>query len=64
MRALMGPEMVKKVKAIFQWDITTGGKTESWTVDLKNGDGSVYAGKAKKKAGCTLTVAEEDFVRL
>ena len=41
----MGPEMVKKVKAIFQWDITVDGKVISqWTVDLKSGDGEVYEG--------------------
>jgi len=64
MKSLMSPEMVKKVKAIFQWDITKDGKTSTWTVDLKSGSGEIYEGPAKKKAGCTLTVAEDDFVKL
>ena len=33
-----------------------------WTIDLKNGKGSVYEGKAKKRANLTLTMKTSDFV--
>jgi len=33
-----------------------------WTIDLKNGKGSVYEGKAKKRANLTLTMKASDFV--
>jgi (3R)-3-hydroxyacyl-CoA dehydrogenase / 3a,7a,12a-trihydroxy-5b-cholest-24-enoyl-CoA hydratase / enoyl-CoA hydratase 2 len=59
------PDLVEKTKAIFQWTITKDGKPAgTWTVDLKNGSGSVYEGAAKEKAGCTLTLSDDDFVAL
>eukprot|EP00729_Bicosta_minor_P019218 gene19218-33226_t len=64
MKNLLDASMVKKVKAIFQWDINVGGKVMQWTVDLKNGEGDLYEGPAKKKAGCTLTLSEADFLKL
>ena len=57
MKGLLDASMVKKVKAIFQWDINIGGKVQQWTVDLKNGEGELYdgtcsvAGEAKKRDG-------------
>ena len=33
-----------------------------WTIDLKNGKGAVYQGKAKKRANLTLTMKASDFV--
>ena len=54
-----------KVKAVFQWNITTDGNTAgTWTVDLKNGEGSIYEGKPKKKANCTLTLSDDDLMAL
>eukprot|EP00041_Stephanoeca_diplocostata_P007668 m.110568 g.110568 ORF g.110568 m.110568 type:complete len:118 (+) comp16981_c0_seq1:95-448(+) len=58
-------DMVKKVKAVFQWNITQGGnQVAQYTVDLKNGNGEIYDGKAKKKANCTLTVDDDDLMSL
>ena len=65
MGAQANAELVKKVNAIFQWNITKDGKVAgTWTVDLKNGTGSVYAGEAKEKAGCVLTLSDDDLVAL
>mmetsp|Transcript_17750 Transcript_17750/g.46327 ORF Transcript_17750/g.46327 Transcript_17750/m.46327 type:complete len:118 (-) Transcript_17750:63-416(-) len=58
-------DMVKKVKAVFQWNVTKDGATVgTWTVDLKNGGGSVFEGKPKKKANCTLTIGDDDLMSL
>ncbi|KAL2293933.1 hypothetical protein Nmel_007633, partial [Mimus melanotis] len=59
----MGNELVKKVNAIFQWDITKDGKTAmQWTIDLKNGSGAVYQGPARSSADTTFTLSDEDFM--
>ncbi|NWS27652.1 DHB4 enzyme, partial [Polioptila caerulea] len=59
----MGNELVKKVNAIFQWDITKNGKTATqWTIDLKNGSGAVYQGPARSSADTTFTLSDEDFM--
>lgn len=57
--------LVKQVDAVYQFDIThgPGGKAQSWTVDLKNGNGSVKVGKTEG-ADLVLTIADEDFVGL
>merc|ERR1711974_52908 len=53
-------EIVNKVKGVYLFKIT-GGK--DWTVDLKNGSGSVQEG-AHGKPDCTVTIADQDFVNL
>jgi len=53
------PDTVAKVGGVFHFKID--GK--SWTVDLKNGAGSVKTG-APEKADCTLITGEADFVKL
>ncbi|NXN81659.1 DHB4 enzyme, partial [Bombycilla garrulus] len=59
----MGNELVKKVNAVFQWDITKDGKTAvQWTIDLKNGSGAVYQGPARNSADTTFTLSDEDFM--
>lgn len=59
----IGNELVKKVNAIFQWDITKDGKTAmQWTIDLKNGSGAVYQGPAKSSADTTFTLSDQDFM--
>lgn len=60
------PELVKKVKGIFEWNITKGGKTTGqWTVDLKTGSGSVTEGPYKQgKADCTITIEDDDLAAI
>ncbi|KAM6301629.1 LOW QUALITY PROTEIN: peroxisomal multifunctional enzyme type 2 [Podargus strigoides] len=59
----IGKELVKKVNAVFQWDITKDGKTAmQWTIDLKNGSGAVYQGPARSSADTIFTLSDEDFM--
>jgi predicted lipid carrier protein YhbT len=53
------PGLVKRVGGIYHFDID--GKV--WTVDLKNGNGSVKSGK-EGKADCTITIKGDDFLSL
>ncbi|KND01054.1 uncharacterized protein SPPG_04146 [Spizellomyces punctatus DAOM BR117] len=56
---------VQKVKAVFQFDVTNSeGKSTSWYIDLKNGQGQVGAGAAPAKADATILIADDDFVNL
>ncbi|KAJ3187134.1 hypothetical protein HDU85_007172 [Gaertneriomyces sp. JEL0708] len=56
---------VKKVKAIFQFNITnSAGTTQSWYADLKNGLGEVGLGESPKKADAIINVSDTDFVAL
>ena len=54
-----GASFVKKVKGIIVFDL----KDAQWTVDLKNGTGSVTEGRAKK-SDITITVSDENFVKM
>ncbi|XP_028403536.1 non-specific lipid-transfer protein-like [Dendronephthya gigantea] len=60
-----GAEIVKKIKAVFSFEITDGpnGKTGKWTADLKNGNGSLKYGDITDKADCTITMKDEDFYK-
>uniref|UniRef100_A0A8C5PD43 Hydroxysteroid 17-beta dehydrogenase 4 n=1 Tax=Leptobrachium leishanense TaxID=445787 RepID=A0A8C5PD43_9ANUR len=61
----VGDQLVKKVNAIFQWDITKDGNTAAqWTIDLKNGSGEVYRGKARGRADTSLALSDQDFMEL
>ncbi|EGC34515.1 hypothetical protein DICPUDRAFT_55765 [Dictyostelium purpureum] len=57
------PELVGQIKGVYQFDITTPSGVKKFTVDLKNGKGSVTTGAAPK-ADCTITMAEADFLDL
>ena len=60
------PDLVKKVKGIFEWNVTKGETTVGkWIVDLKNGSGSVTVGPYKQgKPDCSITVDDEDLVSI
>ncbi|KAJ3093174.1 hypothetical protein HK102_003582 [Quaeritorhiza haematococci] len=56
---------VSKVKAVFAFDITNAsGKTQSWFVDMKNGEGAVGAGKPAGKADMVVLVTDKDFIEI
>ncbi|KAJ3058488.1 hypothetical protein HDU98_005411, partial [Podochytrium sp. JEL0797] len=53
---------VKKVKAVFQFDVkNAAGVVQTWVLDLKNGSGSIVKG-AGAKADVTVAVGDKDFV--
>ncbi|KAL2911980.1 hypothetical protein HK105_208527 [Polyrhizophydium stewartii] len=54
--------LVKKTNAVFGFDISNGSSTQSWFVDLKNGEGSVGAGKPAGKVDMTIAIADKDFL--
>ncbi|EGF82045.1 hypothetical protein BATDEDRAFT_86773 [Batrachochytrium dendrobatidis JAM81] len=56
--------LIKKVNAVFGFDVTSNGKTQSWFVDLKNGDGKVGAGTPPSKADMTVVVGDQDFLQV
>ncbi|KAM8960781.1 peroxisomal multifunctional enzyme type 2 [Pelodytes ibericus] len=61
----IGDQLVKKVNAIFQWDITKDGDVASqWTIDLKNGSGEVYRGQVRGRADTSFTLSDHDFMEL
>uniref|UniRef100_A0A673U315 SCP2 sterol binding domain containing 1 n=2 Tax=Suricata suricatta TaxID=37032 RepID=A0A673U315_SURSU len=61
----VGAQLVKKVNAIFQLDITKDGKTIlQWTIDLKNGSGDMYPGPARLPADTLFTIPEPVFLEL
>ncbi|XP_072490653.1 SCP2 sterol-binding domain-containing protein 1 [Notamacropus eugenii] len=61
----VGSQLVKKVNAIFQLDITKDGKIiVQWTVDLKNGSGEVYSGSARSPADTVFTIPDHIFMEL
>jgi len=56
---------VKKVKGIFQFEITNeAGQTATYHVDLKNGEGSVGSGPAAAKPDVVISVKDDVFVDL
>ena len=59
------PDLPKKIKASYLWNVTKNGKTVGqWLVDLKTGKGSITAGAPTSKPDCTLTVSDEDLVQI
>ncbi|XP_072272149.1 peroxisomal multifunctional enzyme type 2 [Pyxicephalus adspersus] len=61
----VGNELVKKVNAVFHWEITKDGNTAAqWTIDLKNAGGEVYRGKVRGRADTTFTLSDQDFMDL
>lgn len=61
----LGAELVKKVNAVFGWEITKDGKNAAqWTIDLKNGSGALHEGPFSGKVDVTFTVSDEDFMEV
>ncbi|XP_077166357.1 SCP2 sterol-binding domain-containing protein 1 [Paroedura picta] len=61
----VGSQVVQKVNAIFQWDITNGELMVSqWTLDLKTGSGEIYRGPSRQSANAVFTLSEHDFMEL
>lgn len=60
------PELTGKIQAIYEYNITQDGKTvATWTLDLKNGDGSVYEGACKDgKPNCVVTISDDDMFNM
>jgi putative sterol carrier protein len=58
--------LVKTIKSIYQWNLTRDGKIVSiWTLDVKNGNGSIYGGVPKDcKPDCMITIDENDAIEL
>ncbi|XP_015744191.1 SCP2 sterol-binding domain-containing protein 1 [Python bivittatus] len=61
----VGSQLVKKVNAVFQWDIMNGGKiVAQWTLDLKTGSGEIYPGVSHKPANTVFILSDHDFMEL
>lgn len=58
--------VASKVGSIFVYNLKKGSEKATWTIDLKNGAGSVYVGEPKNgdKADVTFELADEDFVAM
>jgi len=54
------PSYVQKVGGVLFFKIGS----KSWTIDLKNAPGSVKSGPPSGSADCTITVDEENFIKL
>ncbi|KAM3867409.1 peroxisomal multifunctional enzyme type 2 [Diretmus argenteus] len=60
-----GSELVKKINAVFSWEITKDGQNAAqWTIDLKSGTGALHKGPYSGKADVTITVSDEDFMEV
>ncbi|KAG0024996.1 hypothetical protein BGZ82_010275 [Podila clonocystis] len=59
-------EQVSKVKGVFQFNVKNAeGKVQIWTLDLKNGEGSIVVGVvAGKKPDITIEIADQTFIDL
>lgn len=63
MASRVNGELVRKVKAVFRFNASRGAEKRTWTVDLKNGAGSVKE-TAEGKADCTLSLSDADLADL
>ncbi|XP_061135594.1 peroxisomal multifunctional enzyme type 2 [Syngnathus typhle] len=60
-----GSELVKKVNAVFGWEITKDGKNVAeWTIDLKNGSGALHRGTYSGKMDVTFTASDDNFMAI
>lgn len=60
-----GEKLVKKIGGVFAFKVKDGpgGKEATWTVDVKNGKGSVSTDSGKK-ADCTISMSDNDLPAL
>ena len=61
-----GKDLIKKVDAVFNFEIKEtkkGPVVKSFVIDLKNGQGKVYAGN-EKTANSTFTMVDGDFEKV
>jgi (3R)-3-hydroxyacyl-CoA dehydrogenase / 3a,7a,12a-trihydroxy-5b-cholest-24-enoyl-CoA hydratase / enoyl-CoA hydratase 2 len=56
------PAVVEKVKTIFEFNLK--GPDATWTIDLKNGKGSVFEGKGSDKADTFLEISAADWLAM
>ncbi|GAM17502.1 hypothetical protein SAMD00019534_006770 [Acytostelium subglobosum LB1] len=56
-----GAELVKKINGVYFIKVTQGGKSQTWTINLKTGNGAISIGEVGKQ-DVTITAADEDFV--
>jgi len=55
------PNVIRQVNAVYQFNLKTdNGQVVNYTVDLKNGSGSVRPGTATSP-DCTLTISDSDY---
>ncbi|GFR93708.1 non-specific lipid-transfer protein-like [Elysia marginata] len=59
-----GAEIVKKVKGVFKFKVkNSSGQQVTWTVDVKNGNGSIKL-NSNDKADTTIVMTDENLVKL
>ena len=64
-RLVSMPDLAKRIKGTYLWNVTKDGKTAGqWFIDLKTGSGSVTAGAPTRKPDCTITAADDDLARI
>jgi 3-hydroxyacyl-CoA dehydrogenase/3a,7a,12a-trihydroxy-5b-cholest-24-enoyl-CoA hydratase len=56
------PNLVDKVKTVYQFNLTSPNST--WTLDLKNGKGSVFEGAGTAAPDCTLEIDDADWLAM
>jgi len=60
-KKVASPSIVKKVNAIYVFDVEEEGK---WHVDLTSGSGQIGQGQPEKKPDVTVTVNKENFLKM
>mmetsp|Transcript_13891 Transcript_13891/g.21659 ORF Transcript_13891/g.21659 Transcript_13891/m.21659 type:complete len:115 (-) Transcript_13891:115-459(-) len=57
------PDVVKKIKAVFEWQITGANGKTSWTMDFKNGV-SIGEGAPSGKPDCVIVITDENLAKM
>lgn len=55
-----GPALVKRIKGLVVFDVDG----QQWTLDLREGEGSLTEGAPSEKADLTLTMSDANFAQL